>query len=67
MATKAKMKEVVASDLAHFKKLAKAQGYTVRENTEAREAVRPYYLAEKGDEVMGAFSGKYPRDSWVLV
>lgn len=67
MNTKAKMREVSAATLAEFKKLAAKHGYTVRQNHEARAAIQPYYLAEKGDEIMGAFSGKYPRDSWVLV
>lgn len=64
---KSKMKDVQTKDLADFKRLSKKYGYTVRENKEARESVRPYYIAELGDDTMGTFSVKYPKQSYLLV
>jgi hypothetical protein len=61
------MREVTFTDLASFRKAAKAQGYDFRENTKARAAVRPYYLAYKDKTLVGAFSVRYPKDGYLLV
>lgn len=64
---KAKLREIVAPSLPAFKKLAATNGYAVRLNPDARAAIQPFYVAEKAGEVMGTFSAKYPRQSFVLV
>jgi hypothetical protein len=66
MDSRARMKEEKLVTLAAFKARAKALGYTVRENPDAREAVRPLYLAKQGDTTMGTFSAKYPKEGYLL-
>lgn len=53
--------------LADWQAAVKKAGARCTHNTKARAAVQPMWYAEKGDDLIGTFSGKYPKDSYILV
>ena len=60
-------KEKSFPTLAAWKAAARAKGYTVRENPDARPEIRPFYVAEKGMQPVGGFCAKYAKQSWLFV
>lgn len=53
--------------LADWQAAAKKAGARCMHNTKARAAVQPMWCARKGEDLIGTFSGKYPKDSFLLV
>lgn len=62
-----RMKDLKVTSLAQWKKEAKARGYKVAINPEARPAVQPLWVARKGEYTLGTFSERYPREAHLLI